>query len=92
MEKIVTSAPAPAMAEQPLASSDEVRRILGDLDGEKLLDIVALHPTILDVEQASSWLAGDADVFGAGQPLPSLAGEIVAILTADDEEERPQAG
>jgi hypothetical protein len=38
------------------------------------------------------WLAGDADVFGAGQPLPALAGEIVAILGADDEEERPRAG
>ena len=89
MEKIVTS--APAMAERPLASSDDVKRILGDLYGETLLDIVALHPTILDVEQASLWLAGDADVFGAGQPLPPLAGEIVAILTADEEEEEPKA-
>jgi hypothetical protein len=90
MEKIVTD--APVMAEQPLASSDDVRRILGDLDGDKLLEIVALHPTIVDVEQASLWLAGDADVFGAGQPLPPLPGEIVAILTADEEEEQPQAG
>ena len=90
MEKIVTS--APAIAEVPPASSDDVRRILGDLDGETLLDIVALHQTILDVEQASLWLAGDADVFGAGQPLPPLAGEIVAILTADEEEEPPRAG
>jgi len=86
MEKIVTS--APPIAEQPLASSDDVRRILGELDGATLLDIVALHPTILDVEQASLWLAGDADVFGAGQPLPPLAGDIVAILTADEEEEQ----
>ena len=90
MEKIVTS--APAIAERPLASSDEVKGILGDLDGEKLLDIVALRPTILDVERASLWLAGDMDVFGAGKPLPPLAGEIVAILTAVEEEERPHAG
>ncbi len=27
---------------------------------------VALRPTILDVEETSMWLAGDADVFGAG--------------------------
>jgi hypothetical protein len=90
MEKVVTS--APAIADGRPASSDEVKRILGELDAEQLLDILALHPTLLDVEQASLWLAGDADVFGAGQPLPALAGEIVAILSVDDEEERPRAG
>jgi len=71
-----------------LAASEDVRRILGTLDEAKLLDIMALRPTILDVEEASVWLAGDADVFGAGQPLRATAGEIVAILTADEEEER----
>jgi hypothetical protein len=58
-----------------------------NLDDEKLLDITALQPTIRDVEEASLWLAGDSDVFGAGKPLSSIAGEIVAILTADEEEE-----
>jgi hypothetical protein len=33
------------------------------------------------------WLAGDTDVFGAGQPLRPAAGDVVAILTADEEEE-----
>ena len=50
---------------------------------------MALRPTILDVEEASVWLAGDTDVFGAGQPLKPVAGEVVAILTADEEEEPP---
>jgi hypothetical protein len=57
------------------------------LDDTKLLDIMALQPTILDVEEASLWLAGDPDVFGAGRPLQTVAGEIVAVLTADEEEE-----
>ena len=61
------------------------------MDDAKLLDIVALRPTILDVEEASLWLAGDSDVFGAGQPLQTAAGEIVAILTADEEAE-PTSG
>ncbi len=60
---------------------------LGALDEAKLLDIVALRPSILDVEEASLWLAGDSDIFGAGQPLKPVAGEIVAVLTADEEEE-----
>jgi len=71
-----------------LAAPDDIQHILGTLDEAKLLDIMALRPTILDVEEASVWLAGDADVFGAGQPLKPIAGEIVATLTADEEEER----
>ena len=70
-----------------LAAADDVRRILGTLDEAKLLNIMALRPTILDVEEASVWLAGDSDIFGAGQPLKPVAGEIVAILTVDEEEE-----
>jgi hypothetical protein len=72
-----------------LAAPDDVQRILGTLDEAKLLDIMALRPTILDVEEASVWLAGNTNVFGAGQPLKPAAGEIVAILTADEEEEPP---
>ncbi len=79
---------APMVEEQPLASAEDVRRILGEVDDAKVIDIMALHPTVRDVELASMWLAGDADVFGAGQPLPELAGEIVALLTADEEDER----
>lgn len=70
----------------PLAASDDVTRILGTLDTAKLLEIMALQPTIPDVEEASLWLAGDSDIFGAGRPLKPVAGEIVAILTADEEE------
>jgi hypothetical protein len=35
------------------------------------------------------WLAGDRDVFGPGLPLQGIASQIVAILTADEEEEEP---
>ena len=70
---------------------DEIQRVLGSLDEAKLFDIMTLRPTILDVEEASLLLAGDSDVFGAGPPLKPVAGEIVAILTADEEEEPPSA-
>jgi len=74
-----------------LASSDDIKRIIGDLDEAKLLDIMALSPTIVDVEEASMWLSGDTDIFGAGEPVKRVAGEIVAILTADEEEEPPRS-
>jgi len=79
-------AKAARSGEQQLATADDVTRILGEIDNNKLLDIMTLRPTIVDVEEASLWLAGDPDVFGAGQPLARVAGDIVSILTADEEE------
>ena len=74
-----------------LAKRDDIKRIIGELDDAKLIDILALRPTILDIEEASMWLSGDADIFGAGTPLKRVAGDIVAIVTADEEEERPRS-
>lgn len=73
------------------ASADDVRRILGELDEAKLLDILALRPTLLDVENASMELSGDRDVFGAGEPLKGVPGDIVEILAVDEEEKAPRA-
>jgi hypothetical protein len=69
------------------ATTEDVTRILGDLDPAKMLPIIELQPTILDVEEASMWLSGDRDVFGPGLPLQGKPCQIVAILTADEEEE-----
>ena len=49
-------------------------------------------PTIADIEEASVWLAGDADVFGAGEPVKGVASDIVTILTENEEEEPARAG
>jgi hypothetical protein len=74
------------------ATIEDMRAILGDIDATKMLPIMALRPTIADIEEASIWLGGDRDVFGAGQPLKGIASQIVTILTADEEEERPRPG
>jgi hypothetical protein len=75
-------------AKTALATHDDITGILGDLDTEKVLTILSLHPTIGDLEEASIWLAGDADVYGAAQPIKGTASKIVTILTAEEEEER----
>ena len=79
-------------AKRESATTDDVARILGNLDPTKMLPIMELRPTILDIEEASMWLAGDRDVFGPGLPLQGIASQIVAILTADEEEEPPRSG
>ena len=53
-------------------SPDDIRRIIANLDDEKLLNIMALQPTVLDIEEASLWLTGDSDIFGPGKPLGSI--------------------
>jgi methylmalonyl-CoA mutase cobalamin-binding subunit len=77
----------PTANSESLAKRDDIKRIIGQLDDAKLLDIMALGPTIADVEEASMWLSGDADIFGAGNPLKRVPGDIVAIVTADEDEE-----
>ncbi len=79
------------MSDQPTpratASSGDIKGILGALDPNMLLEIAALRPTIHDLEEAALWLSGDRDVFGAGEPLKGIAADIVAVLTAGEEEE-----
>jgi len=53
---------------------------------------LALQPTLADLEEASIWLGGDADVFGASEQLSATARQIVAILTAGEDEEPMRTG
>jgi len=71
------------------ASAHDIKSVLGDIDEARMLAILALRPTIVDLEEASLWLAGDADVYGARAPLKGVASQIVTLLTAEEEEEPP---
>jgi len=74
-----------------VASPADIRSILGTLDESALLEILALRPTIRDVEEAAMWLSGDRDIFGAGEPLRDVVAEIVAVLTPNEEDEAPRS-
>jgi len=69
------------------ASAEDVRRIFGEIDETKILDILALRPSVLELEDAAISISGDRDIFGAGEPLKGVAGDVVALLTADEDEE-----
>ena len=73
-------------------SIPDIKAILGDIDPAEMLAITALRPTIADIEEASVWLEGDPDVFGAGKATQGVASEIIAILTENEEDEPPRAG
>jgi hypothetical protein len=75
-----------------LATRNDTNGVLGNIDPAEMLAIMSLRPTIADIEEASMWLEGDSDVFGAGAPVQGVASEIIAILTESEEEEPPRAG
>lgn len=79
--------PKPNSGGTALATQDDIKGILGDIEPAEMLTIMSLRPTIADIEQASVWLEGDPDVFGAGEVVKGVASEIVAILTENEEEE-----
>lgn len=84
--------PKPNSTGTAVATRDDIKSILGDLDPAEILEIIALRPTVADIEQASVWLEGDPDVFGAGEPIKGVASDIVTILTENEEEEPLRGG
>jgi hypothetical protein len=74
----------------PTVSVDELKAIVGDIDDAKIVDILALHPSVSELEQAATWIAGSGDVLAReGRPLSGTVADIVEILTPEEEEPPP---
>jgi hypothetical protein len=72
------------------ASHDDLRRLLGDIDEDKAIKILALNPTVAELEQVAMWATGEGDVLAkSGHPLTGLLAVILDIVTADEEEPPP---
>ena len=70
------------------ASGSDVRKILGELEDATIAEILALKPTLADLEDAAICMAGDHDVLAkSGHHVPSIAARIVELLA--DEEQAP---
>ncbi|MBX9945780.1 MAG: hypothetical protein K2Y40_16985 [Reyranella sp.] len=65
-------------------------RLLGELDGEQVAEILALKPALADVELAALWLSGQGDQLARrGQALTGTVAEIVDIVADDEEDDGP---
>jgi len=70
------------------AESADVRKILGDLDDAKVTDILALKPSVADLEDVAICMVGDHDVLAkSGHHVPVTAAQIIELL-AEAEEDR----
>jgi hypothetical protein len=83
--------PKPKQAsDDSAANREELRQILGEIDERKVLEILALRPTVEDLDQAAKWAAGEEEIVGkSGHPPACGPTEIFDILTTDEEEESP---
>ena len=69
------------------AASVDVRKILGDLDDAKVADILALKPSLADLEDVAICMAGDHDVLAkSGHHVALTAAQIIELLAEAEEE------
>jgi len=73
------------------ASREDFHRILGELDDPRVIEVLALNPSVQDLEEAAICMAGDHDVLAkSGHHVSHAASRVIEILTAADEEEPPR--
>ncbi len=71
-----------------LATLDDIRHYLGDVDDARAMQILSLEPTLDQVEQAALWVAGEGDRLSReGHPLEAQVAAIFDIVSQDEEEE-----
>ena len=69
------------------ASPIDVRKVLGELDDATVMDILALKPSLADLEDAAICMAGDQDVLAkSGHHVPATAAQIIELLAEGQEE------
>ncbi len=72
------------------ASAIDIRHILGELDDVKVTEILALKPSLAELEDVAICMAGDNDVLAkSGHHVPATAARIIELLAeGEDEPER----
>jgi hypothetical protein len=72
----------------PAWNRNELRSLLGDIEDAKLTAILALSPTMEDIEVASARFAGAEDKMpDGGWPLQGKAAQIFDILITEFEDD-----
>lgn len=71
-----------------IAERADVVQLFGELDDEDILQLLAMQPTIMELQEAAAWLEGEGDILArAGHPMtPRIAG-ILEIVDRRDEED-----
>jgi hypothetical protein len=74
------------------ATGTDVHQILGDMEDSTAVAILALHPSVAQLEEARVWLDGVGEVLGKeNRPLDGVVAQIFDMLAVQDEEEQRSA-
>jgi hypothetical protein len=69
------------------ATSDDVRRIVGDVDDTVVVEILSNQPSLQDLTDAAIWARGDGDLDARERKeLSATAIAVAEILTREEEE------
>ena len=78
MAAAVTSNPGQRGAQE---TAEDVKRIIGDIGDPKVLEILDLEPTIIELKEAVVGAAGDVGILGnEGHQLSAVAYQIVEMI------------
>ncbi len=71
-----------------LAGRADITRLLGPLDDTDIAQLLAMQPTVAEIEYAAAWLEGAGDIASrAGHPMTPRIEGILEIVDRDDEED-----
>jgi hypothetical protein len=72
------------------ATGRDLHQILGDMDDSTAVAILALHPSVAQIEEARMWLQGEGDALGKdGRPLDGIVAQIFDMLAVAEDEQAP---
>lgn len=73
------------------ASRGDVVRLFGHLEDEAVAEVLALLPTIAELEEAQAWVVGQGDLLArAGHEQTPRIAAILDIVVDEDEDEPPR--
>jgi hypothetical protein len=72
---------------------DMVVHLVGEIGNARIAAILAIGPTLEEIEEAVAWAAGESDVMGEERlPLSGVAAQVYDLLTADEDYDNHERG
>jgi hypothetical protein len=72
------------------ATHSDLRHILGEMDDETAVAILALNPNVAQIEEVNVWLSGGEEVLAKEhRPVDAVVAKILDLVAVEDEEPPP---
>lgn len=73
----------------PSATHSDVERLLGPMDTGTVMAIMALSPSLQDIEKAAVHVAGESEALPEHHQPHGKVLAIIELVTPDEEDDRP---